>query len=70
MTKREEIKEGVIALLQLGSSPQSATNNILAYLHSQGVVIKVEEIPDDEVYHGDMPYQMYEDGWRKVEPLV
>ncbi len=50
---------------------------ILSYLHSQGVVIKVDREPStylnndgEERYYGDMPYEMYEDGWRRFEPLI
>ncbi len=47
-------------------------------LDSQGVVIKVETEPDKirrgedggQKYYGDMPSEMYDDGWRLTEPLI
>lgn len=51
MTKQEEIREGMVALFHemgLGETIDSETfqQRILFYLHSQGVVIKVErELP-------------------------
>ena len=57
MTKQEEIREGIAIILESAGASREWTLNILEYLHSQGVVIKVErELPsiswnsDDPLY--------------------
>lgn len=77
-TKQEEIRDWLVMCLALnrgtihGKAPDDkhVAQSILEGLHSQGVVIKVGEEPDDNQYYGDEPYHMYEDGWRKFEPLI
>ncbi|KKL09581.1 hypothetical protein LCGC14_2564430 [marine sediment metagenome] len=51
MTKQQEIREWIEMHLRLAPVPlddiESATTTLLAYLHSKGVVIKVDrELPD------------------------
>ena len=82
MTKQEEIrdwleKEIVMTLVPCGFSFESTiemakelTEKWLRGLDSQGVVIKVEEEPDEETYYGDMPGEMYRNGWRRFVPLI
>ena len=78
MTEQEEIKKGVV---RLGYDVHDV-EEIFNYLHSQGVVIKVDREPDEvkqgedernpgeAKYYGDMPSEMYADGWRLVKPLI
>ena len=48
MTKQEEIKKGLVSLLfgvcmHITDNPDDKAEEIMGYLHSQGVVIKVED---------------------------
>ena len=81
MTKQEKLKYGVATLLvkvaQREVNGFDAADQVLAYVASEGGVLKVEREPEefkkengDNLYYGDMPGEMYEDGWRKTEPLV
>ncbi len=46
MTSREEIREGIAVILEAAGGSKEWTLNILEFLHSQGVVIKVDrELP-------------------------
>lgn len=43
MAKQEEIREGMVGfVIAFGDDPDNCADKITAYLHSQGVVIKVE----------------------------
>lgn len=68
MTRQEEIKEGIIVVLKASwevdeftihdgydLDEKKATDKILSYLHSQGVVIKVDGKPcNKELYCGNV----------------
>jgi len=86
LTKQEEIRKGIETIIsdQGYYFPWGKTaQEILAYLHSQGVVIKVEkELPSDKnlygvakdnmaagcYYHGQI--DMKEAGYVAVEPII
>ena len=85
MATREEIREGILRLIHLKNGNQTIIeddvelcNEIFQYLHSQGVVIKVErELPKDEDYDyyedeafDDGQRSMVEAGYVAVEPLI
>ena len=85
MTKQEEIKEGIANLIPVNlatTSPnmtkERVTKNILAYLASQGVVIKVERGHDSDcAVHNEPAYPAGECDCRvlpvgcvAVEPLI
>jgi len=84
MTKQEEIREGIEAIL-IGSpdndSPEKLSKEMLNYLHSQGVVIKVEKdsfytnIPLDKVpLSGNTAYvetkEIIKAGYEAVASLI
>jgi len=84
MTKQQEIREWIEMHLRLAPVPlddiESATTTLLAYLHSKGVVIKVDrELPGNiyknhkmanalHVFHGTQQ-DMLCAGFASVEPL-
>ena len=79
--KREEIREGIERILSIlynfHLDGAAYADQILKELHHLGVVIKADREPDefkredgDAKYYGDMPSEMYDDGWRLVEPLI
>ncbi len=81
MTKQEEIREGIERILSIlynfHLDGAAYAGQILKELHSQGVVIGGDKEPSEfkredgsERYYGDMPREMYDDGWRLVEPLI
>lgn len=85
MIKQEEIQEGIdrdiefvlMAAYYAGQTGESISETIdkckahlKEALHSQGVVIKIEEEPDEDSYYGDMPGEMYRNGWRRFGPLL
>ena len=99
MTKQEEIREGVAEDIGKNISPEwrsrnkgyleirvyDVTDTILAHLHSQGVVIKVDrELPKVEFFDPARPdligeyerqyirgmERMLKEGYVAVEPLV
>ena len=59
------------------SSDDGSYKCLMKRLTEIGVVIKVEREPStyrnedgEQRYYGDMPYEMYCDGWRRFEPLI
>jgi len=81
MTKQEEIREGIghyIILYRMGEYKEDQTiNKILSYLHSQGVVIRVDRELTKEVMYGQEAYAqedierfLREAGYVAVEPLI
>jgi len=87
MTKREEIREGIKRIVAVweesdGNTTRGIDDRILEYLHSQGVVIKVErELKMPEYWAGEWYIdengnkQTLEDavgdaGYVAVEPLI
>ena len=84
MTKQEEIREGVYKQIRSDVVGHSRTSylaeGIINYLHSQGVVIKVDrELPDNEVWHKvEREFEAYcagrndmlKAGYVAVEPLI
>ena len=87
MTKQEEIREGMVALFHemgLGETIDSETfqQRILFYLHSQGVVIKVERelsavtytitaaITPHELMIIEREYRKAYAGYGAFEPLI
>jgi len=88
MTKQEEISKGLAQLTELwiqnnypiGSQTFSdLADQSLAYLHSQGVVIKVDrELPDNAIYYPPKQLESYNagrqimisGGYVAVEPLI
>jgi len=81
MIKQEEVREGIEEILKDHFFPYtSATEEIIEYLHSQGVVIKVDrELPKRTWYKdwggesGEDSYKLaLEDmaGYVAVEPLI
>lgn len=82
MIKREEIREGMLELIKQADSDESNADMwegnlmiaILTYLHSQGVVIKVDrELPECTQYDSEMIMQhdcpLCRRGYVPVEPL-
>jgi len=70
MNKQEEIRMWLKERLSEHGCPNAYLNNdadkILSYLHSQGVVIKVDREPIKGDYYGEnAPQQM-----KLVEPLI
>ena len=59
MTKQEEIRKGIAIILESAGANKEWTLNILEFLHSQGVVLKVEREPREPGY-------MEAPGWKKV----
>ncbi len=81
MSKREEISEEVVKYIRSYSgelfNEDIVAKLLLEYLHSQGVAIKKESDPEYIVddngfkkYYGDMPSEMYEDGYTLTDPLI
>lgn len=85
MNRQDKIKEGVADFCRVMRAegelrhytPQSDADGILEFLHSQGVVIKVDRPLPDISYHSAYPeneerYQqaMLEAGFIAVEPLI
>ena len=79
-TKQEEIREGVKRLVEWAvetSKPDRAIKDIIQYLHSQGVVLKVErKLPKNDWTNEDMKRAwdiaqkfMLKAGYVAVEPL-
>ena len=67
MTKQEEIKSGISEIAEeYWYSSLMVTRKVLEYLHSQGVVIKV----DKEMPHGTIHCDMLKAGYVPVEPLI
>lgn len=86
MSQQDIIREGMEKLITqwiikhypIGSETFSdLVKRIQEFEDSQDVVIKVESEPESiknsdgsNKYYGDMPSEMYDDGWRLVEPLI
>jgi len=73
---REEIREGIAKILRVGYDPgvpyRDAPQEILHYLHSQGVVIKVKDIQPINTFE-DLTQSVSEEGKYDVavvEPLI
>ena len=85
MTKQEEIREGVYKIIfnNFGQRPEMLKARLLEYLHSQGVVVKVDrELPQYWFDRGVNGYTerhymavgikecVEEAGYVAVEPLI
>ena len=82
MTKQEEIREGIASYIRLYNGTSTTASEftskaILEYLHSQGVVLKVDkELPIVPLTaHCMGAYRraqadMVDDGFTAVEPLI
>jgi len=86
MTKQEEIREGIAIILESAGASKKWTLNILEFLRSQGVVIKVDrELPDKNAnntwYDDDLGEagkigwelgveDMLKAGYVAIEPLI
>ncbi|KKL92453.1 hypothetical protein LCGC14_1884560 [marine sediment metagenome] len=84
MTIQEEIKEGIAIILESAGASREWTLNILEYLHSKGVVVKVEgKLPPrmprvmDDPWSGGFSYgeeirenAMKAAGYEAVEKLI
>ena len=80
MAKQEEIREGIEETLHASvsvlhdfsfhfirrESREELADRILKYLHSQGVVIKVDRAVPDDRFHRDLRMA----GYVAVEPLI
>jgi len=90
MDKQEEIREGVLMRIASASdawaftgirllTPDDVADEILAYLHSQGAVLKVEgklpallqkQGPHREFAEKDLKRRLAQSGYAAVEPLI
>ena len=77
---RQEIREGIASIV-MGDNPLGlvVSDRVLNYLHSQGVVIKVDrELPNDAIYRPPKQEEAYcegrdtviQAGYTAWEPLI